>query len=286
MSEASENTPATQPEPPRNWYQKAVSWCSTNASWLVPASAILTLILILIVVKQIVELHGQYTETNWGNVAEAFGAAGTLLAVVVALWQSTVIQHQPEREATDAAQRFEQELTSARGLHVAEMKAADDQHKAELEAQREIARVQRVSLLEQEFKLALIRVTRAASAYTHALATLIAETPRIISGTTRQERDDALKPISKELAAAVHDLNAEISSAHMLTNNDQLHDALDRITATAMKGPKAELDFRNTAVMAGQHPNEAPIFMVMQELHQVIGDVRRLAGGILVTGMD
>lgn len=86
---------------------------------------------------------------------EAFAAAGTLLAVVVALWQSTVIRRQAEKEAKDAANRFEKELTSARDLHAAEMEAADDRHKAELESQREIARVQRVHMLEQEFKLAV-----------------------------------------------------------------------------------------------------------------------------------
>ncbi|MEE2851449.1 MAG: hypothetical protein VX424_02210 [Actinomycetota bacterium] len=286
MSEAPENASATQPKPSLNRYQTAVSWCATNATWLVPTCAVLALILVLIVVKQTVELHGHYTETNWGNVAEAFGAAGTLLAVVVALWQSLVIRRQAEQARIDAAEQFEGELKSARDLHAAEMKAADDRHKAELDAQREIARVQRLSLREQEFKLALIRVSRAANAYAHELATLVAETPRILSGTSRQDRDDALKPISKQLAVLASDLTAEISGAHLLTNNNQLHNALDRVTAAALNGPKAESDFRNTTVMAGQQPNETPIFMVMAELQRVIGDTRRLAGALLVTGMD
>jgi hypothetical protein len=140
-------------------------------------------------------------------------------------------------------------------------------------------------LREQEFKLALIRVTRAASAYTHELATLIAETSRIVSQPTEQERDDALKPISKQISALVHDLNAEVQGAHMLTNSDELHDALDKVTDTAMKGPQFEVLYRNYAVK-GTTPSPALLYMVMADLHRVVGDVRRLAGRLLVTGFD
>jgi hypothetical protein len=129
-------------------------------------------------------------------------------------------------------------------------------------------------------------VSRAAGACTHELATLVAETSRIVNGPTRQERDDALKPISKQIAARVHDLSAEIWGAHMLTNNDQLHDALDRINAAALKGPEAEMAYRNTAVNHGNTPMATPIFMAMEELQRVIGDAGRLAGRLLVTGSD
>lgn len=280
MSEASENTPS------RDRYQKAVAWCSTNASWLVPASAILALILILIVVKQTVELHGQYAETNWGNVAEAFGAAGTLLAVVVALWQSLVIRRQAAREATEAAARFERELTSARELHAAEMKAADDRHQAELEAQRELARVQRLHLREQEFKLALIRVSRAANAFTHELATLIEQGRRVVKMQSRQEREDALLPISERLDLLAQDVALEINGAHMLTINDQLHEALDNVNVTVLEGPQVEMAFRDAIINAGQTPNPGPVIRLMARVQGVLGDTRRLAGRLLVTGWD
>lgn len=263
-----------------------MAWCrdtwSANASYFAVVLGIAAASLLLTVAVQAVELHRRYPLTNWGTVPEAFAAVGTVLAVVVALWQSTVIRRQAEREATDG---FAEELTSAREIHAAEMKAADVRHKAELEAQREIARVQRVSLLEQEFKLALIRVSKAASAYTHELATLIAETSRFLKQPTQQGRDDALKPISKQLGARAHDLTAEISGAHMLTNNDDLHAALDRVTAAAIKGPASELTYKNT-VVSGKTPNPAPLFMVMEELPRVIGDARRLAGRMLVTGWN
>lgn len=211
MTEQTGSSPVEQPEPSDKWYRKVTAW-----RFIAAVFGIATAVLILLLVKQAVELHGRYTITNWGNVAEAFGAAGTLLAVAVALWQSIVIRRQAQQEAKDAADRLEREL-----------KAADKRHKTELDAQREIARVQRLHQREQEFKLALIRVSRAASAYIHELATLVAETPGIVTLPTRQVRDDALKPISKQLGALALDLSAEISGAHMLTNNDQLHDALD-----------------------------------------------------------
>ena len=267
MTEQTGSSPVEQPEPSDKWYRKVTAW-----RFIAAVFGIATAVLILLLVKQAVELHGRYTITNWGNVAEALGAAGTLLAVAVALWQSIVIRRQAQQEAKDAADRLEREL-----------KAADKRHKAELDAQREIARVQRLHQREQEFKLALIRVSRAASAYIHELATLVAETPRIVTLPTRQERDDALKPISKQLGALALDLSAEISGAHMLTNNDQLHDALDVVNDAALKGPRSEIDYRNSAVWEGQVPNQAPIFMVMDELPRVIGDARRLAGELLVT---
>jgi hypothetical protein len=289
VNEPTENTPAEQSEPPGK-FRRATAWLrdtwSANTTFLAAGFGITAACLIVLVVLQAVELHKRYPITNWGDIPTAFGAVATLSAVAVALWQSIVIGRQAKREGIEAAQRFERELTSARELHAAEMTAADERHKAELEAQRKIAREQRVHLREQEFKLALIRVSRAATAYTHELATLVAETSRIVSLSTRQERDDALKPISKKLGALADDLHIEISGAHMLTNNEQLHATLDRITATGMQGPMAEVNFRNIAVMEGQTPNPAPIFMVQQALQQVIGETRRLAGDLLVTGWD
>ena len=71
----------------------------------------------------------------------------------------------------------------------------------------------------------------------------------------------------------------------MLTDNDRLHDALDRVNAEAIRGPEGEIQYRNTVIMAGQVGNEAPIFMAMESLHRVIGDARRLEGEVLVTGL-
>lgn len=273
------------PEPPSR-YRKVITWLSNNASALSAGFAITTACLILIVVLQTVELHRRYPLIQWGSVAEAFAAGGTVLAVAVALWQSIVIGRQAKQEGIEAAQRFERELTSARELHAVEMKAADDRHKAELEHQRELARVQRVHLREQEFKLALIRVSRAASAYTHELATLVAETQRITSLSTRQERDDAIKPIAKRMNLASHDLGLEVGGAHMLTNNDLIHSSLDPIMEAATEATTAAHEYENTVIMAGQSPNPLAIYMAMEKVNRVVGDARRLAGELLVTGWD
>lgn len=303
-----EPAPPAPAAPPRKWYQKIRDAWLANARYLAAVFGILTVSLIPLVVLQTFELHQQYPITNWGNVPEAFAAVGTLLAVVVALWQSTVIRRQAEQDATEAAGRFTRELDAARELHDEEMTAAKDRHDAELEAQRvlhaeqmqaadarhetevaaqrEIALTQRRYQREQEFKLALNRISRAASAYTYELATLIEETPRIVTLSTRQERVDAFRPVSKKLGALVHDLANEIQGAHLLTNNDRLHNALNRIAATAENGPRSEIAYRNEATYQAQVPNQVPIFQLMDRLPRVITDASRLAAELLTTGWE
>lgn len=303
-----EPAPPTPAAPPCEWYQKIRDAWLANATYLAAVFGILTVSLIPLVALQTFELHQQNPITNWGNVPEAFAAVGTLLAVVVALWQSTVIRRQAERDATQAADRFTKELDAARELHDEEMaaakdrhdaeleaqrvlhaeqmQAADARHAAELEAQREIALTQRRYQREQEFKLALNRISRAASAYTYELATLIEETPRIVALSSRQERVDALRPISKKLGALVHDLGNEIQGAHLLTDNDHLHDALDRINITAQNGPISEIAYRNEATYQGQVPSQVPFFQLMDQLPGAITDASRLAAQLLTTGWE
>lgn len=193
-------------------------------------------------------------------------------AVAVALWQSVVIRQQAKADAAEAAKRFGDELKAAKDRTIQEVQAAEqrtqkeldaanERHGIEMEQQREIARIQRIHLREQEFKLALIRVSRAATAYTHELATLVETGSRVVAMSQRQERADALRPVSKRLGALMDDLSVEIAGAHMLTNNDRLHDALDRVNAEAMRGPEGEIQYRNTVIMAGQVGNEAPSWL-------------------------
>jgi rRNA maturation endonuclease Nob1 len=269
-------------------------WAASKG-YLALGFGITTLCLAVLVVLQAFELRQRYPLVSWGSVTEAFGAVGTVLAVAVALWQSVVIRRQAKADANDAAIRFQseieaantrtvQEVEAAESRSKAELAAAAERHKVELDAQRELARVQRVNLQEQEFKLALIRVSRAASAYTHELATLVAETQRILTLPTRQERDDAIKPIAKKMNLVSHDLAIEVSGAHMLTNNDQLHAALDQITGAATDALVRANEYENTVIMAVETPNAAPIYMAMEAINRVVGDAIRLAGELLVTG--
>jgi hypothetical protein len=270
------------------------AWADSKG-YLAAVFGVAVVALIVLVVIQAVAIRRSYTEIPWGSVSEGFGAVGTVLAVAVALWQSVVIRRQANEDAIAAAKRFQDEVDAANARTVQEVDAAErrsqvelaaaaERHKVELDAQRELARIQREHLQEQEFKRALIRVSRAASLYTQELATLVSETNRVVGLSTRQERDDALKPVSRRLGALVVDLGMEITGAGMFTNSDELRKALDRVTEQALAGPVAEIDFRNTATMAGQTPNQAPIFMVMDRLPRVIGEVRALAAKLLVTG--
>lgn len=258
-----------QPEAPPKWREV---W-DANKGFVAVGFGGTTLLLLIVAIIQGQDLQRKYPWVSWGTVPESFAAVGTVLAVAVALWQSLVIRRQAKADNDAAAEQFQTELD-----------AAAERHRVELENQRELARVQRVHVQEQEFKLALIRVSRAANAYTQGLATLIAETNRIIALPSRQERDDALKPISKELATLLLDVSAETTGAGFFTNNPQLHDALDDITQAAIRGPEAEMNYRNHLTFRGEMPNQAPIFMAMEGLPQAIGNARRLAGQLLTTG--
>lgn len=235
--------------------------------------------------------------TAWGTPAEWFAGLASFAAVAVALWQSIVISNQAKDEATKAGDRFKEELNAAneRTIHEVnaaeqrsrqELEAANQRHAAEMEQQRKLAQIQRVHLREQEFKLALIRVSKAQSAYTHELATLLSETQLIIGLATRQERDDAIKPIAKKMNLASHDLALEVAGAHMLTNNDQIHSSMDPILMAATEATTAANEYENTIIMAGQTPDAVPIYMAMEKLNRAVGDARRLAGEVLVTGWD
>ena len=259
---------------------------SANATYLAAGFGITTACLVLLVVLQAVELHQEYRNTTWGSVAEGFAAVGTVLAVAVALWQSTVVRRQAEQEATEAANRFQRELDAANDRHRAELEAQRELARVQVEAQVELARVQRVYLREQEFKLALIRVSRAANAYTHELATLIEEGRRAAELPEKRDREDALLANSKKLGVLAEDFALEVQGAHMLTNKDELHDALDRVNAAGLAGPYAEMAVRNPIIQEGRFPEPIPIFQVMSQLQHVLGDARRLAGDLLDTGWD
>lgn len=276
------------------WWR--TDWATSKGDVAVIAS-LLTLCLLVVVGIQAIELGQKYPVIDWGSVSDAFAAVGTVGAVVVALWQSVVIRRQAKEAAAESAEQLEAEIAAANARTIQEVEAAErrfhrqqeadaKRHEAELETQRELARVQRVHLREQEFKVAMTRVARAASSFTHELATLLSETQHIVALPTRQERDDAVKPIARRMNLASHTLAIEISGAHMLTNNDQLHASLDPILQAGINGTVSANEYENTMIMAGETPNAVPIISAMEAINRVVGDANRLAGQLLVTGWD
>ena len=265
-----------------------------------------------------------------GATADWVVGLGTLSAVVVALWQSTVLRRLALDEATDAANRLRQDLTAAQQrmdqeLNAAEqrmetelnaatdrmetelnaakermetelsaarerlnteLEAAENRHRIELDHQRELARVQRVHLREQEFKLALIRVTRAVNAVTHMLATLTEEASRVVDIPDRQDREDALLAISEKLGILIQDVVVEVSGAHMLTQNDALHEALNQVLAAVMSTPIAEMAIRDVVIQRARMPQPNPVPRAQQAMQAAVGDARQMAGDLLVTGWD
>lgn len=59
---------------------------------------VITVALAITVVVQAVEILRPNTKILWGSISEALAAFGTLLAVGVALWQSTIIRRQAEEQ--------------------------------------------------------------------------------------------------------------------------------------------------------------------------------------------
>jgi hypothetical protein len=238
--------------------------------------------------------HYPFLADAWGTAAEWFSGAASLAAVVVALWQSVVIRNQAIKDAEDAAEQFQAEIDAANQRTIKEVQAAelrsrtelaaaDARHQAEMQQQQALAKIQRVAITEQEFKLALIRVSKAASAYSHELATLLAETERILKLATSNVRAEAIKPLAKKRNLAAHDLTLEVAGAHMLTNDQRMHRSMDPIITAGMAGTVAA-DAYEATVISGRMPSTDDVYSAMAALSDAVGDARKLAAEVLVTG--
>ncbi len=273
----------TDPRPP----QGSAAWNATPTAPIPTHPGVLDIIAIGCAVTSAGLLIAALWIVSWDISAKAawFSGVGTLLAVVVALWQSLIIRRQAKDEAKEAQQRLRQELAAAEQRSARELDNARELHLVELDHQREQARIQRVHLREQEFKLALIRVSRAINAYTHELATLTEQGRRVLK-TESEEREDALLAISEKLGTLVTDVSLEISGAHMFTRNQDLHGALDKVNAAMMAGPQAEMAFRHAVISLGRMPKPNPIPFAQATMQEAIGNARRMAGEVLDTGWD
>lgn len=252
-----------------------MNWFKTHAVTLAAGLGLLSVGLGAIVVMQAIDLHRTLPGISWGNVSEAFGAAATFLAVAVALWQSNVVRLQAEKESAEAAARFTAELESQKELA-----------KAELDSQKALARTQRIHLQEQNFKLALIRISRAADDYTHELATLIEQGTRAAKIPDKDKRADYLLPLSKQLGLIAKHVASEISGAHLLTRNSDLHAALNQVNLTLQQALMIEMAFRTPLIDFGTVPSTRPVLAAMNTIQGSLGAVRRLAGDLLIAGWE
>ncbi|MDD4867824.1 MAG: hypothetical protein PHQ28_12120 [Mycobacterium sp.] len=230
-------------------------------------------------------------DRRWDIVASATArlpCLTTSIAVFVALWQSVVIRRQARDDAIAAHERLRHELEAAEQRSVRELDCVRQLHRMELEAHREQARIERVHLREQEFKLAVIRVSRATNDYTHELAILTERGHKVVMIPEKQEREDALAPNSKRLASLLKNMQLEISAAHMFTRNKALLDALDAVNATTVLGSHAEMLFRESVIgnCTMTHSVAEAIFRAMTTMQTATGNVRRLAGELLETTWD
>jgi hypothetical protein len=241
-----------------------------------------------------------------GSKAEWFFGAVVFVVVMVTMWQTLNIQRQAKRDAAEAAERLRRDLAaaeerSARDLartqsmyrteieaqqkrHNALMEAQQKLHDAEMDAQRERARAERVHLLEQLQKQAMIEVSRAVSTHTRMLAALWNQGASILANAERDEREKAMNPIFEQISHVVVDFSTELDNAHMLVEDDRLHRALDRVNEAALMAIQAAEDV-HAAVVEGREPQPNPIPDVQRLMNTRAAEARRLAWDLLRTGL-
>jgi hypothetical protein len=242
-----------------------------------------------------------------GSKAEWFFGAVVFVVVLVAMWLTLTIQRTAKQDAADAAERLRNELTAAeerskRGLaltqslhraemeaqqklHDAEIEAQQKLHRAEMDAQQELARTERIHLLKQLQRQAMIEVSRAVSNHTQMLATLWNQGASVLLNEDRDEREQAMNPIFERISQVVNDFSVELDNAHLLIEDDRLHHALNRVNEAALMAIRVAEDV-HIAVVEGHAPEPNPIPPVQRLMHARAAEARRLAWDLLRTGLD
>lgn len=242
-----------------------------------------------------------------GSKAEWFFGAVVFVVALVTMWQTLSIQRAATKEAAEAAERLRTELAAAdarskhelaltqslhraeveaqQKLHDAQIEARQKLHRAELDAQRELARIERVHLLEQLQKQAMIEVSRAVSAHTHMLAALWNQGASVLLNEDRDEREMAMRPIFEQVSQVVNDFSLELDNAHLLMEDDRLHEALNRVNDAALMAIRVAEDV-HVAVVEGHAPETNPIPPVQRLMHTRAAEARRLAWDLLRTGLE
>ncbi|WP_166903007.1 hypothetical protein [Mycobacterium sp. DL440] len=231
-----------------------------------------------------------------GSKAEWFFGAVVFVVVMVTMWLTLTIQRQAKYDIAQADERLRRELAaaderSALGLaltqkwHRAQMESQQKLHHAELAAQRELSRIERNNLLEQLQKQAMIEVSRAVGAHTRMLATLWTEGATQLRNPDRDERETAMNALFAQISQVVSDVSVELDNAHLLSQDDRLQDALNRVNDAVLMAIQVAEDL-HADVVEGRTPETNPIPAVQHLLHERATAARRLAWSLLRTGLE
>jgi hypothetical protein len=231
-----------------------------------------------------------------GSKAEWFFGAVVFVAVLVSLWQTHSILRETRQHAADAAERTRSELAAAaerserelalvRSIHEAEMDSHRQLARAELAAQVELARVERVHMLAQQQRLAMIGVSRAVGAQIQALASLWNLGAEILRVEDPGERERAMKPVFEQITQVVNDFSVELANAHLLTEDDGLNHAMVRVNEAVLMAMHVAEDV-HAAVVDGRPPDPDAVAAAQRLMHQSAAEARHLAWNLLRTGLD
>lgn len=231
-----------------------------------------------------------------GSKAEWFFGAVIFVVVMVTMWLTLTVQRQAKHDIAQADERLRRELAAAdersalelaltQKWHRAQMESQQKLHDAELVAQQELARIERNNLLEQLQKQAMIEVSRAVGAHTRMLATLWTEGATQLRNPDRDERETVMNALFGQISQVVSDVSVELDNAHLLSQDDRLQDALNRVNDAVLLAIQVAEDL-HADVVEGRTPETNPIPAVQRLLHERATDARRLAWSLLRTGLE
>jgi hypothetical protein len=231
-----------------------------------------------------------------GSKAQWFFGAVVLVAVLVSMWQTHVVLAQVRRETSEAVERLRKEvaaaeertareLTLARQVHEAELSAQREVARSELTAQTEHARVERALLLAQQQRLAMVGVSRAVNTSTQALAALWNQAATVLDLPDPQARQQAMHPLFEQIAQQVNEFSVELANAHLLVEDERLHQALDDVNEAVLMALQIAEDV-HSAVVDGREPDAAAVTSAQRLMHSKAARARELAWRLLRSGIE
>jgi hypothetical protein len=241
-----------------------------------------------------------------GSRADWFFGAVVFAVVVVVMWQLLIIQRQAKHDAAEAAERLRSELAAAQerserelaltqtfyrtemeaqqASHRTELEAQQELHRAEMKAQQELARIERLHILGQLQKQAMVDVSRAVNTHVQLLGTLWNRSAIVLRIEDRDARDEAMNPIFEEIGQLVNDFSVELTNAHLLIEDDRLHQALDRVNAAVLMAIRVAEEV-HVAVVEGRTPEPNPAPAAQRLMHKRAAEARHLAWELLRAGL-